>query len=88
MDEFCNNALTGNEKIISLPLSVIDKKSYLASVHEPNDTILTYEFSVSENGSEGYEQEALIYHALRQVFSPEEVFFLQILLRVIKKRIS
>ncbi len=48
MDEFCNNALTGNEKIISLPLSVIDKKSYLASVHEPNDTELTYEFSTSK----------------------------------------
>ncbi|EGD7472161.1 hypothetical protein KJD42_003551 [Escherichia coli] len=86
MDEFCNNALTGNEKIISLPLSVIDKKSYLASVHEPNDTVLTYEFSVSENGSEGYEQEALIYHALRQVFSTEEVFFSPDVIEGNKKR--
>ncbi|MFV9068252.1 hypothetical protein ABQ366_26470 [Serratia fonticola] len=74
MDEFCDKALTGNEKIISLPLSVIDKKSYLAIVHEPNDTELTYEFSASKNGSERYEQEVLINHALRQIFSPEEVF--------------
>lgn len=86
MDEFCNNALTGNEKIFSLPLSVIDKKSYLASVHEPNDTALTYEFSASKKGSEGYEQEALINHALRQIFSPEEVFFSPDVIEGNKKR--
>lgn len=86
MDEFCNNALTVNEKIISLPLSIIDKKAYLASVYEPNDTKLTYEFSDSKNGSEGYEQEALINHALRQVFSPEEVFFSPGIIEGSKKR--
>lgn len=86
LDEFCKSALTDNDKIISLPLSVIEKKSYLAIVYEPNDTVLTYEFSVSNNGSEGYEQEYLINHALRQVFSPEEVFLSPKVIEGNKKR--
>ncbi len=78
MDIFYNNVMTEgvtseNIEILKLPLSVIDKKTYLATVYEPNDTALSYELDVSNNGSEGYDQEALIYHSLRQIFSTEEM---------------
>ncbi|HID3656426.1 TPA: hypothetical protein ACXEV6_003956 [Serratia marcescens] len=65
--------ISKEQKIIKLPLTVMDKKTYLSNVYEPNGTVLSYDLSVSENGSEGYDQEALIYHSLRHVFSGEEV---------------
>lgn len=60
--------------ILKLPLNVEEKNAYHAILYEPNDTQLEYKFNVSKDGSEGYEQESLIYHALRQLFSADEVY--------------
>lgn len=60
--------------ILKFPLYVEDKHAYHAIVYEPNNTKLEYEFHVSRDGSEGYDQESLVYHSLRQLFSADEVF--------------
>lgn len=76
MDYFSNKVFDNKSKngILKTPLYVEKKNAYHAIVYEPNDTKLEYEFHVSKDGSEGYDQESIIYHSLRQLFSADEVF--------------
>ncbi|BET65049.1 hypothetical protein [Yersinia pseudotuberculosis] len=73
-------------KIARVPLNVIDKKAFSTEIHEPNDTVLSYEVTVSKDGSEGYEQEDHINHALRQLFSFEDVFVSPTIIEGTKER--